>query len=304
MKLHRFAALYFLLQGAGVIAWWILLLTVPSFRLLFQFGDDDTSLWAFSLPDLVFLGTGSIVAGMLCLRNSQFVPIALWCVAGSVSYATFYTLSLAFITDSGWLGVLLMFLAFIWSGTLAMALSPALKPFLFRNSTEAKTQWLLTKTFTQIVVVWGVILFILPSQIVSLELKLGLSQFAFPFQKSISGFLFCGLSFLGVSAAVTMTTVGRGTPLPMDSARRLVIRGLYGFVRNPMAISGVGQALAVGLFLGSPLVLMYAVMGGMIWQIVFRPLEEEDLEARFGTEYARYKREVPCWVPRRRPFRA
>jgi protein-S-isoprenylcysteine O-methyltransferase Ste14 len=69
-----------------------------------------------------------------------------------------------------------------------------------------------------------------------------------------------------------------------------------------MAISGVGQGLAVGLFLGSPLVLIYALMGGLIWQLIFRPLEEADLLEHFGVDYEMYRSEVHCWIPRLRPY--
>jgi protein-S-isoprenylcysteine O-methyltransferase Ste14 len=78
--------------------------------------------------------------------------------------------------------------------------------------------------------------------------------------------------------------------------------GIYSFVRNPMAISGIGQGLAVGLFLGSPLVLLYALMGGAIWQMIFRPLEEDDLLKNFGADYEEYQKNVRCWIPRLRPY--
>jgi protein-S-isoprenylcysteine O-methyltransferase Ste14 len=99
-----------------------------------------------------------------------------------------------------------------------------------------------------------------------------------------------------------MSTIGRGTPLPLDHAHELVVVGPYRYVRNPMAVSGVGQGLMVALFLGSPLVAVYALMGSGIWQHIFRPLEEDDLAARFGADYENYRREVKCWIPRLTPY--
>jgi protein-S-isoprenylcysteine O-methyltransferase Ste14 len=79
--------------------------------------------------------------------------------------------------------------------------------------------------------------------------------------------------------------------------------GIYAYVRNPMAISGIGQGLAVALFLVSPLVAVYALMGASLWQFVFRPLEEEDLRKNFGADYENYCETVRCWIPNRQPFK-
>jgi len=69
-----------------------------------------------------------------------------------------------------------------------------------------------------------------------------------------------------------------------------------------MAISGIGQGLAVALFLGSPLMAIYALMGATLWQFIFRPLEEEDLRKHFGADYENYCENVRCWIPNRHPF--
>ena len=297
-KIRLSASIYFALQGAAVVAWWILLFSVPASRKFFQMGDSETILLAFWLPDLFLLGTGSLIVSAFCWFDNKFLQIALWFVVGTIAYATFYCLAFAMMTDSGWLGVVLMFPAMIWSGNFAIGLSPTFKELMFRNSVEAKTSWILAKTFTQIIIVWGLILFVFPALIVRLEIKLGIAQFTFPMQKIISAILFCAISFVGVSGAISMAKIGRGTPLPLDSATKLVVAGIYAFVRNPMAISGIGQGLAVGLFLGSPLVLLYALMGGLIWQMIFRPLEEDDLQKRFGADYENYRKSVRCWIPR------
>jgi protein-S-isoprenylcysteine O-methyltransferase Ste14 len=303
MEISKSATVYFSLQGLAVIAWWALLFFVPASRRFFQMGASEDVLLAFWLPDLALLGVGSIAVSVFCWLDSRFLTIALWLVVGAVSYATLYCLAFALLTDSGWLGVTLMFPAMIMSGNFAVGLTPEFTELMFRRSTDAKTGWLLTKTFAQIVVVWTLILFIFPTFITQVETKLGIPQFTFPLQKTLSVILFCAISSLGVSGAYTMAKIGRGTPLPMDTANRLVVAGIYSFVRNPMAISGIGQGLAVGLFLGSPLVLLYALMGGVIWQLIFRSLEEDDLLKSFGSDYEDYRNTVRCWIPRLKPYR-
>ena len=302
MKISRSASIYFALQGTAVAVWWILLFFVPSSRVYFQMGDSETVLLAFWLPDLFALALGSFAASAFCFFDGKFAAIAAWFVVGAVSYAGLYCLAFALLTDSGWFGVTLMFPAMIWSGNFAFALSPSAENFMFRRSVNSKTAWILTKTFAQIVVVWSLILFVFPMLIVRLETKLGIAQFAFPWQKTLAAILFCVISLIGISGAYTMAKIGRGTPLPLDAASKLVITGIYSFVRNPMAISGIGQGLSVGLFLGSPLVLIYALMGGFIWQTIFRPLEEADLLKTFGADYAEYCRRVRCWIPRIKPY--
>jgi len=48
---------------------------------------------------------------------------------------------------------------------------------------------------------------------------------------------------IALSCVFTFATLGKGTPAPFDPPRRLVIRGPYRFVRNPMYL---GAALALG----------------------------------------------------------
>src|SRR6266496_6810145 len=52
---------------------------------------------------------------------------------------------------------------------------------------------------------------------------------------------------LALWCVLTFALVGRGTPAPFDPPRRLVVRGPYRFVRNPMYI-GAGIALAGAAF--------------------------------------------------------
>ncbi len=98
-------------------------------------------------------------------------------------------------------------------------------------------------------------------------------------------------------------TTGGGTPAPWDPPRRLVVRGPYRHVRNPM-ITGVLLLLAAeALVLGSwPLAAW--LLAFFLGNALYLPLvEERGLERRFGEEYRRYKAHVPRWLPRLWPWR-
>jgi protein-S-isoprenylcysteine O-methyltransferase Ste14 len=96
-------------------------------------------------------------------------------------------------------------------------------------------------------------------------------------------------------------TEGRGTLAPWQPTAKLVVRGPYRHVRNPM-ITGValilgGEAL---FFQSLALAILLAVFVG-VNAIYFPLVEEPGLSRRFGAEYDDYRRRVPRWVPRLRP---
>lgn len=95
-----------------------------------------------------------------------------------------------------------------------------------------------------------------------------------------------------------MATHGKGTPLPTATAPRLVIAGPYRFLRNPITLSGIVQGLAVGWYLGSYAVMVYSLVGAVLWHVAVRPVEESDLKSRFGEAYNDYQRRVRLWIPR------
>ena len=95
---------------------------------------------------------------------------------------------------------------------------------------------------------------------------------------------------------------GQGTLAPWDPPRRLVVRGPYRFVRNPM-ISGVFFVVA-----GEALLLQswpHAAWTGafLLLNMTYIPLvEEPGLRARFGEPYREYARHVPRVWPRLTPW--
>jgi protein-S-isoprenylcysteine O-methyltransferase Ste14 len=117
-----------------------------------------------------------------------------------------------------------------------------------------------------------------------------------------------GIALLAVGLLLFLASLGRfvregkGTLAPWDPPRRLVVRGPYRYVRNPM-ISGVVLVLfgeAAVLLSRSHLLWALAFLG---FNAVYIPLIEEPLlAARFGRDYDEYLRHVPRLFPRWRPW--
>jgi protein-S-isoprenylcysteine O-methyltransferase Ste14 len=110
-----------------------------------------------------------------------------------------------------------------------------------------------------------------------------------------------GLALI-VQTVALFASVGKGTLAPWDPTERLVVRGPYRRVRNPM-ISGVlcvllGEALAFG----SVAVLIWFAIVFALNAVYFPLIEEPDLQRRFGADYEAYRAAVPRWLPRLRPM--
>jgi protein-S-isoprenylcysteine O-methyltransferase Ste14 len=91
---------------------------------------------------------------------------------------------------------------------------------------------------------------------------------------------------------------GRGTPLPIDAPKTLVVRGLYQYVRNPMYIGVILVILGwAGIFAHGWLVL-YALSVGILVHLFVVAYEEPRLKELFGEEYETYRAAVGRWVPR------
>lgn len=91
---------------------------------------------------------------------------------------------------------------------------------------------------------------------------------------------------------------GRGTPFLLAPPERLVQRGLYRWVRNPMYLAVLAIIAAEALFLHSAALAIYGVFLACVLQLMVRLHEENDLGFRFGAMYEDYKRAVPRWLPR------
>ena len=106
-----------------------------------------------------------------------------------------------------------------------------------------------------------------------------------------------------VDAFARFVVEGIGTPAPVAPTQRLVVGGLYRHVRNPMYLAVGATIVGQALLLGRPILLLYAVAFAAVVFAFVRLYEEPTLARQFGAQYEDYRRAVPSWWPRLRPWR-
>ena len=109
---------------------------------------------------------------------------------------------------------------------------------------------------------------------------------------------------LGLWCAFEFAWRGLGTPAPFDPPRRLVVSGLYRFVRNPMYV-GVGIALIGEAIVFPHLTTFLLIMLAVLWiatTVFIVVYEEPTLRRLFGADYENYCANVRRWIPRLTPF--
>jgi protein-S-isoprenylcysteine O-methyltransferase Ste14 len=110
-----------------------------------------------------------------------------------------------------------------------------------------------------------------------------------------------GLGFV-VYTNKSFLKTGKGTLAPWDPPKNLLVKGSYRYVRNPM-ISGIlmivfGEAL---IFSSIELFILF-ILFFIVNHIYFVYSEEPGLIKRFGNDYVEYKKNVPRWIPRLKPW--
>jgi protein-S-isoprenylcysteine O-methyltransferase Ste14 len=93
-----------------------------------------------------------------------------------------------------------------------------------------------------------------------------------------------------------------GTPAPLAPTERLVVSGLYRYVRNPMYVAVTGLIFAQLLLFGNAGLAAYGVVVWMAFHFFILGYEEPTLQRRYGEAYETYCRRVPRWLPRLTPW--
>ncbi len=119
--------------------------------------------------------------------------------------------------------------------------------------------------------------------------------------------------WLGVSIGVVLVVLGsmlcgwcvlrfrkgKGTPVPFNPPKELIVAGPYVWMRDPMVTGVFTDLFGIGLILhSSSIVFIWTPLYILAHVIELKKVEEPELELRFGAADAEYKQRVPMFIPR------
>ncbi len=91
----------------------------------------------------------------------------------------------------------------------------------------------------------------------------------------------------------------KGTPIPVSPPPALVDTGPYAYTRNPMLTGVFFLLFGTGFAVGSPsLLFFFAPVFVACSVLVFKFIEEPELEKRFGEAYREYRRKTRMLIPK------
>jgi protein-S-isoprenylcysteine O-methyltransferase Ste14 len=114
----------------------------------------------------------------------------------------------------------------------------------------------------------------------------------------VIGFLLMALGVIIYTWTVwDFASFGKGTPLPIDAPKKLVVRGLYCYSRNPMYLGVMMVILGWAGVLANSWLFVYAFVVGIVVHLFVVGYEEPKLKELFGEEYETYRAAVNRWIP-------
>lgn len=90
--------------------------------------------------------------------------------------------------------------------------------------------------------------------------------------------------------------LGKGTPVPINPPKKLVIKGIYKYTRNPMYLSVLIMLTGYFLFFGHVSLLLYLLSMALFLNFFVIYYEEPTLRKKFGKSYVKYCKNVRRWL--------
>ena len=156
-------------------------------------------------------------------------------------------------------------------------------------------------TLVELCIAYGFIAVFIPMKLLSSNLKL--------FAVDISPFNHFGLGFIAFGVIINLKCywdlifTGLGTPDPLIPTEKLVVRGVYKYIRNPIYVGLFLILLGESIFLSSMVLLGYSFLWFLILSLIVIFIEEPSCHRRFGESYNDYIKSVPRWIPNLSSFR-
>ncbi|MFW7380967.1 MAG: methyltransferase family protein [Oligoflexus sp.] len=86
-----------------------------------------------------------------------------------------------------------------------------------------------------------------------------------------------------------------------STGQRLVVRGPFAYVRNPLYVGNFFISMGFAIFAASPILIgLTALLFAVQYYFIVR-YEETILTQKFGDDYEKYCRQVPAWFPSELP---
>ena len=102
--------------------------------------------------------------------------------------------------------------------------------------------------------------------------------------------------------AWSLTFSGKASLWPGFPPGKLVVRGLYRYVRNPIYVGGICILVGEALLFESTNLFLYALAMFGFFNLLIG-FDEYSLKQSFGESYEQYCKSVPRWIPRLKAFR-
>jgi protein-S-isoprenylcysteine O-methyltransferase Ste14 len=116
------------------------------------------------------------------------------------------------------------------------------------------------------------------------------------FPYSLSGILIMIIGLIINAQGSLLLAKNKTTFKPHERPSTLIVEGPFRYSRNPVYLGGLILVLGISVLLGSITAFILPVIGFLIMEIHFIPIEEKKLKEAFGNKYLDYKTKVRRWI--------